>query len=60
MKPIISPLWFYLIGVSESLTGICTIFGALGIVATIILSVCFSCEQDMRSPNEKMIAFSGG
>jgi hypothetical protein len=57
MKPIISPLWFYLIGISENLTGITPFFGALGIIAAIILSVCFTCEHDLRSPNEKLIAF---
>ena len=57
MKPIINPLWFYLIGISEGLTGAGIAFGVLGIVATIIMLVCFACEQDMRSPNEKMVAF---
>ncbi len=57
MKPIISPLWFYLIGISENLTGAGMAFGALGIIATIILLVCFATEQDVRNPNEKLVAF---
>ena len=57
MKPIINPLWFYLIGISEGLTGAGLAFGILGIIATIIMLVCFVTEQEMRSPNEKMITF---
>ena len=57
MKPIINPLWFYLIGISEGLTGASLAFGVLGIIATIILLVCFVTEQEMCCPNEKMVAF---
>lgn len=57
MKPIIHPLWFYLIGVSEGLTGAGIAFGFLGIAAAIIMLVCFITEQGMRSPNEKMAIF---
>lgn len=57
MKPIINPLWFYLIGISESLTSAGLVFGVLGIIATIIMIICFVIEQDMRNSNEKLVVF---
>ena len=57
MKPIINPLWFYLIGMSEGLIGAGYALGTLGILATIIMAIVCALEQDMSHPNEKLISF---
>ncbi len=57
MKPIISPLWFYLIGISEGLVGVTSGLGALLIIAAAIMIVMYAVEQDCSRPNEKLSAF---
>ena len=57
MKPIISPLWFYLIGISEGVVGVTTALAALLIFAAIIMVICYGVEQDCRTPNEKLCSF---
>ncbi len=39
MNPIISPLWFYLIGMSNSLIALCSFIGSCALVVAIILGV---------------------
>lgn len=57
MKPIISPLWFYLIGISGGVVGVTTALAALLIFAAIIMVICYGVEQDCSTPNEKLCSF---
>ena len=57
MKPIISPLWFYLIGISEGLVSIATILGALLIFASAVMIIMYAAEQDCSRLNEKLSSF---
>ena len=57
MKPIISPLWFYLLGISEGLVGVTTALGTLLIIAAVIMVVMYAVEQDCSRPNEKLSSF---
>ena len=57
MKPIISPLWFYLIGISGGVMGVTTALAALLIFAAIIMVICYGVEQDCSTPNEKLCSF---
>ena len=57
MKPIINPLWFYLIGISNNLSGVGFTLGFLGILATVIMVIAYAMEHDMSHPNEKLISF---
>ena len=56
MKPIINPLWFYLIGISEGLVGASLAIGILSIIGAAVMLIFYFCEQDMRCPNEKLVA----
>ena len=44
MKPIINPLWFYLIGISENVACTFWIVGGLLLVASLILGIILLCE----------------
>ena len=57
MKPIINPLWFYLIGISEGLVGTATALAVILIFATAIMIAVYAVEQDSRNPNEKLCSF---
>ena len=57
MKPIINPLWFYLIGISESLVSVTTVLAVLLIIAAVVMIFMYAVEQDCRTPNEKVSAF---
>ena len=57
MKPIINPLWFYLIGISEGLAGATIVLAVLLIFAAVIMIICYGVEQDCRTPNEKLCSF---
>lgn len=57
MKPIISPLWFYLIGISGGVVGVTTALAALLIFSAIIMVICYGVEQDCHTPNEKLCSF---
>lgn len=57
MKPIISPLWFYLIGISEGLVGASISLAVLLILTAIVMIISYAVEQDCRTPNEKLCSF---
>ena len=57
MNPIIHPIWFYLINLTTGLTGVSAVIAVFAGIATIIMGVMIPVEMNMRTPNEKLIAF---
>lgn len=56
MKPIINPLWFYLIGISENVACTFWIVGGLLITIGVIIGVVLMCEGwDMKEDSVKKL-----
>lgn len=55
MAPIINPLWFYLIGISENVACTCWIVGGLLITVGVILGIVLLCEGGYMKENSEKI-----